>query len=157
MSQTNAKQTEKARDEDQTGAKPKSPLPAQTQPKPGLDSAMTPEPQYLAPKYKGADKLAGKVALITGGDSGIGRSVAVLFAREGADVAIVYLPQEQSDAEVVKQAVEEEGRDALLLPGDVSDPKFCRDAVEQTVKKFGQLDILVNNAAYRKRERSLTI
>ena len=87
---------------DQTGAKPKSPLPPQTQPKPGLDSAMTPEPQYMAPKYKGSEKLAGKVAIITGGDSGIGRSVAVLYAREGANVAIIYLPAEQSDADVVK-------------------------------------------------------
>jgi NAD(P)-dependent dehydrogenase (short-subunit alcohol dehydrogenase family) len=149
MSQTKEKQSAKHRDSEQTGAKPKSPLPPQTQPKPGLDSAMTPEPQYMAPKYKGSEKLAGKVAIITGGDSGIGRSVAVLYAREGANVAIVYLPEEQSDAEVVKQAVEAEGQEALLLPGDVSDPKFCRDAVEKTVKKFGRLDILVNNAAYQ--------
>lgn len=149
MSQTKEKQTEKRRDSEQIGAKPMSPLPPQTQPKPGLDSAMTPEPQYMAPKYKGSDKLAGKVAIITGGDSGIGRSVAVLYAREGANVAIVYLPEEVSDAEVVKQAVEAEGRESLLLPGDVSDPKFCRDAVGKTVKKFGGLDILVNNAAYQ--------
>jgi NAD(P)-dependent dehydrogenase (short-subunit alcohol dehydrogenase family) len=149
MSQTKEKQSEKRRDSEQTGAKPKSPLPPQTQPKPGLDSAMTPEPQYMAPKYKGSDKLAGKAAIITGGDSGIGRSVAVLYAREGANVAIIYLPEEQSDAEVVQQAVEAEGQEALLLPGDVSDPKFCRDAVEKTVKQFGQLDILVNNAAYQ--------
>ncbi len=154
MSQTKEKQPTKSTDSEQAGAKPKSPLPPQTQPKPGLDSAMTPEPQYLAPKYKGAEKLAGKVAIITGGDSGIGRSVAVLYAREGANVAIVYLPEERSDAEVVKQAVEAEGQEALLLPGDVSDPKFCRDAVEKTVKKFGGLDILVNNAAYQEtRER----
>ena len=149
MSQTKEKQPTKSTDNEQSGAKPKSPLPPQTQPKPGLDSAMTPEPQYLAPKYKGAEKLAGKVAIITGGDSGIGRSVAVLYAREGANVAIIYLPAEQPDAEVVKQAVEAEGQEALLLPGDVSDPKFCRDAVEKTVKKFGRLDILVNNAAYQ--------
>ncbi len=149
MSQTREKQSEKPRDSEQTGAKPKSPLPPQTQPKPGLDSAMTPEPQYLAPNYKGSGKLAGKVAIITGGDSGIGRSVSVLFAREGANVAIVYLQEEHSDAEVVKQAVEAEGQEALLLPGDVSDPIFCRDAVEKTVKKFGRLDLLVNNAAYQ--------
>jgi NAD(P)-dependent dehydrogenase (short-subunit alcohol dehydrogenase family) len=149
MSQTKEKQATKTSRDEQTGDKPKSPLPPQTQPKPGLDSLMTPEPQYLAPKYKGSGKLAGKVAIITGGDSGIGRSVAVLYAREGANVAIVYLPEEQSDAEVVKQAVEAEGQEALLLPGDVSDPKFCRDAVEKTVKKFGRLDILVNNAAYQ--------
>lgn len=134
---------------EQSGAKPKSPLPAQSQPKPGLDSKMTPRPQYLAPNYKGSGKLAGKVAIVTGGDSGIGRSVAVLFAREGANVAIVYLPQEQSDAEEAAEAVRNEGRDVLLLPGDVSKAEFCREAVEKTMKKFGQLDVLVNNAAYQ--------
>ena len=98
---------------------PKGPMEPQSQPKPGLDSKMDPKPRYKAPLYKGADKLKGKAALITGGDSGIGRSVAVLYAREGADVAIVYLPAEQSDAEETKKAVEEEGRKCLLLPGDV--------------------------------------
>jgi len=96
-----------------------------------------------------------KVALITGGDSGIGRSVAVLYAREGADVAIVYLPEEQSDAEETREAVENEGRQALLIAGDVSDPDFCRDAVEQTVEEFGQLDILVNNAAFQQHQKSI--
>lgn len=134
---------------------PESPLPPQTQPKPGLDSAMDPVPKYKAPLYKGSGKLEGKVALITGGDSGIGRSVAVLYAREGADVAIVYLPAEQSDAETVQAAVEEEGRRALLIPGDVTDRKFCDKAVKQTVKEFGQLDILVNNAAYQETRDSL--
>src|SRR5438067_10977991 len=103
-------------------AEPKAPMPPQSQPKPGLDSKMDPKPRYLAPRYKGADKLKGKAALITGGDSGIGRSVAVLFAREGADVAIVYLPAEQSDADETKAAVEKEGRKCLLLAGDVTDP-----------------------------------
>jgi NAD(P)-dependent dehydrogenase (short-subunit alcohol dehydrogenase family) len=90
--------------------------------------------------------------LITGGDSGIGRAVAVLYAREGADVAIVFLKQEQSDADETRQAVEKEGRRCLLLPGDVTDPAFCREAVERTVKEFGKLDILVNNAAYQEEQ-----
>ncbi len=105
---------------------PKGPMPPQEQPKPGLESKMTPRPHYQAPLYKGAGKLKGKVALITGGDSGIGRAVAVLYAREGADVAIVYLAAEQSDAEETKRAVEKEGRQCLLLPGDVTDAAFCR-------------------------------
>ena len=134
---------------------PKGPMPPQTQPKPGLDSAMDPKPRYKAPLYKGADKLKGKVALITGGDSGIGRSVAVLYAREGADVAIVYLLAEQSDAEETKSAVEAEGRKCLLLPGDVTDAKFCRTAVEKTVAEFGHLDVLVNNAAFQETTEKL--
>lgn len=133
---------------------PKSPFPPQTQPKPGLDSKMTPQPNYLAPLYRGSGKLEGKVALITGGDSGIGRAVAVLYAREGADVAIVYLPAEQSDAEETERAVVKEGRHILLLPGDVTDRAFCDQAVEQTLERFGRLDVLVNNAAYQEtRER----
>lgn len=128
---------------------PKGPFAPQKQEPPGLDSAMDPQPRYQAPLYKGADKLKGKAALVTGGDSGIGRAVAVLFAREGADVAIVYLAAEQPDAVEAKKAVEAEGRRCLLLPGDVTDPKFCRRAVDDTVAAFGNLDILVNNAAYQ--------
>src|SRR3954471_312268 len=109
---------------------PKAPLPAQHQERPGLESKIEPRPRYWAPHYHGSGKLMDKVALITGGDSGIGRSVAVLYAREGADVAIVYLPVEQSDAEETREAVENEGRRALLIPGDVSDREFCREAVE---------------------------
>ncbi|SFI43874.1 SDR family oxidoreductase [Nitrosomonas sp. Nm34] len=139
----------------QQNDRPKSPLPEQSQEKPGLDSNMTPQPRYKAPLYKGSGKLKDKVALITGGDSGIGRAVAVLFAREGADVAIVYLPSEQSDAEEAKIAVEAEGRQALLLPGDVTSRSFCEQAVEQTVTRFGKLDILVNNAAYQETRHSL--
>jgi NAD(P)-dependent dehydrogenase (short-subunit alcohol dehydrogenase family) len=131
---------------------PKGPFPPQTQPKPGLDSEMDPKPRFQAPLYRGADKLKGKVAIVTGGDSGIGKSVAVLYAREGADVAIVYLPEEQTDADETKKYVEGEGRKCLLLPGDVKDPAFCRGAVEKTVSTFGKLDILVNNAAYQQRQ-----
>lgn len=128
---------------------PKPPFPKQHQAKPGIESKIEPRPRYKAPLYKGADKLQNRVALITGGDSGIGRAVAVLYAREGADVALVYLPVEQSDAEETQAAVEAEGRRALLIPGDVRDYAFCQKAVEKTVEEFGQLDILVNNAAYQ--------
>jgi NAD(P)-dependent dehydrogenase (short-subunit alcohol dehydrogenase family) len=134
---------------------PKPPFPAQHQKKPGIESKLKPRPEYEAPLYRGSGKLEGKIALITGGDSGIGRAVAVLYAREGADVAIVYLHDEQSDAEETRRAVEDEGQRCLLIPGDVTDPKFCRDAVKQTVKEFGQLDILVNNAAYQQNQKGL--
>lgn len=136
----------------QVQQEPKGPMPAQEQPKPGLESKMTPRPRYQAPLYKGSDKLHGKVALITGGDSGIGRAVAVLYAREGADVAIVYLAVEQSDAEETKRAVEKEGRRCLLVPGDVTSSEFCREVVERVVAELGQLDILVNNAAYQEEQ-----
>jgi NAD(P)-dependent dehydrogenase (short-subunit alcohol dehydrogenase family) len=134
---------------------PKPPFPPQHQPKPGLESQMEPRPEYEAPRYRGADKLRGKTALVTGGDSGIGRAVAVLYAREGADVAIVHLPEEQRDAEETKRAVEREGRRALLIAGDVRDAAFCRDAVERTVATFGRLDILVNNAAFQQHQARL--
>ena len=134
---------------------PKPPFPEQHQEKPGLESRLTPRPRYRAPEYHGADKLRGKVALITGGDSGIGRAVAVLFAREGAQVAIVFLPQEKSDAAETQRAVQREGQACLLLPGDVTDAAFCRAAVEQTVHEFGQLDILVNNAAFQQHQLDL--
>ena len=123
----------------QVQAEPRSPMPSQHQEKLGVESKVSPKPKYEAPRYKGSDKLKGRVALITGGDSGIGRAVAVLYAREGADVAIVYLPDEQSDAEETKRAVEGEGHKALLVPGDVSQAAFCRQAVEQTVREFGKL------------------
>ena len=134
---------------------PKSPMPPQHQPKPGLESKITPRPQYEAPLYQGSGKLKGKVALITGGDSGIGRAVAVLYAREGADVGIVYLPEEQSDAEETRRAVEAEGRSALLIPGDVTEAEFCGKAVERTVKEYGKLDVLVNNAAFQQHQKTL--
>jgi NAD(P)-dependent dehydrogenase (short-subunit alcohol dehydrogenase family) len=129
-------------------------LPKQHLEKPGLESDLNPRPEYRAPSYRGSGKLEGKVALITGGDSGIGRAVSVLYAREGADVAIVYLSEDQ-DAEETRDAVEEEGRRALLIPGDVTDPQFCRQAVETTVREFGHLDVLVNNAAFQEHAQSL--
>lgn len=136
-------------------SEPRSPMPPQHQPSPGIEAKMNPKPLYKAPTYRGSGKLEGEVALITGGDSGIGRAVAVLFAREGANAAIVYLPEEREDAEETGRAIEEEGRQALLIPGDVRQSAFCRDAVEQTVKRFGKLDILVNNAAYQRHQKSL--
>jgi len=134
----------------QTGDRgyPAPPFPAQHQQKPGMESALDPAPMHDAPHYEGSDKLRDMVALITGGDSGIGRAVAVFYAREGADVSIVYL-NEHADAEETKHAVEKEGRRCLLIAGDVSDPAFCKAAVEQTRREFGKLDILVNNAAFQ--------
>ncbi len=134
---------------------PKSPMPAQHQQKPGLESRVKPRPRYQAPFYRGAGKLENKVALITGGDSGIGRAVAVLFAREGADVAITYLPEEESDAKETKAAVEKEGRRALIISGDVREVAFCGKAVDLTIKNFQRLDILVNNAAYQAGQESI--
>jgi NAD(P)-dependent dehydrogenase (short-subunit alcohol dehydrogenase family) len=134
---------------------PVPPFPRQHQKRPGIESAMSPRPRYKAPAYRGADKLKGKAALITGGDSGIGRAVAVLFAREGADVAIVFLPEEAGDAAETKRAVEKEGRRCLLCPGDVSSPEFCRAVVADTVAEYGRLDILVNNAAYQKHQAAI--
>jgi NAD(P)-dependent dehydrogenase (short-subunit alcohol dehydrogenase family) len=141
----------------QAGARqqPAPPLPSQHLRKPGLEADMELKPRFMAPDYKGSGKLLGKTALITGGDSGIGRAVAVLFAREGADVAIVYL-HSQEDAEDTRMCVEAEGQSCLLLRGDVKDPKFCRQAVAETAKHFGQLDILVNNAAFQEHADSIT-
>ncbi|GAA4112792.1 SDR family oxidoreductase [Aminobacter aganoensis] len=134
----------------QAGARPypTPPFPKQHLPKPGEEALVEPAPLYDAPYYKGSDKLSGKVALITGGDSGIGRSVAVLFAREGADIAIGYL-SEQRDAERTREAVEAEGRKCILLPGNVAEREVSRKLVAATMKAFGRLDILVNNAAFQ--------
>ena len=134
---------------------PANPLPKQHQESPGLEAKLDPRPRYQAPAYRGSGKLRDRVALVTGGDSGIGRAVAVLYAREGADVAIVYLPEEQRDADETRAAVEREGRRCLLVPGDVTDPEFCEEAVEATLREFGKLDILVNNAAYQKHRAGL--
>jgi NAD(P)-dependent dehydrogenase (short-subunit alcohol dehydrogenase family) len=130
-------------------------MPAQHQAKPGIESKLDPRPRYEAPNYKGSEKLKGKVALITGGDSGIGRAVAVLFAREGADVAFTYLPAEETDARETAAAIDEEGTQAVSFAGDLQQPEFCRKVVKQTVSKLGKLDILVNNAAYQQHQKSL--
>eukprot|EP00913_Durusdinium_trenchii_P005673 g5291.t1 len=134
---------------------PKPPFPEQTLEKPGLESELDPRPRYQAESYRGSEKLNGKTALITGGDSGIGRAVAVLFAREGADVAIQCLPEEQSDADETKAAIEAEGRKALTIVGDVCDPEFCRQMVQQVIEHWGHLDVLVNNAAYQQHRETL--
>jgi NAD(P)-dependent dehydrogenase (short-subunit alcohol dehydrogenase family) len=125
--------------------KPKK-LPAQKQDhQPGRETKMQPKPDY-EPNFPGSGRLKEKAAIVTGGDSGIGRAISVLFAREGADISIVYL-EEDEDAQATKALVEKEGRKCLLIRGDVADAKFCEDAVNQTVKQFGHLEILVNNAA----------
>ncbi len=140
----------------QTGVtnQPAPPLPEQQLSKPGTEADMELRPRFLAPAYKGSGKLEGMSALVTGGDSGIGRAVAVLFAREGADVAILYL-NEDRDAEETKRWVEGEGRRCLLLAGDVKDAAWCREAVDATVREFGKLDILVNNAVFQAHADSL--
>jgi NAD(P)-dependent dehydrogenase (short-subunit alcohol dehydrogenase family) len=130
-------------------------MPKQHHRKPGLESQIEPRPMFDNPAYRGSGKLQDMVALITGGDSGIGRAVATLFAREGADVAIVYLDSD-SDAEETRGIIEEkEGRRCVLIKGDVADPSFCEDAVQQTVDELGKLDVLVNNAAFQEHTDSL--
>jgi NAD(P)-dependent dehydrogenase (short-subunit alcohol dehydrogenase family) len=159
MPKTRKRQTKAAagnrRTESRVKQYPRNPLPAQHQRKPGKESKLDPRPQYLAPHYRGSGKLEGKIALVTGGDSGIGRAVAVLFAREGADVAITHLPQEIEDAEETWVAVQSEGRRCLLLEGDLTEARFCKQVVDKTVAEFGGLDIVVNNAAYQQHVDSL--
>jgi NAD(P)-dependent dehydrogenase (short-subunit alcohol dehydrogenase family) len=131
-----------------TEAGPKPPYPKQSQPYPGSEAQMQPRPDYGVESYKGNGRLTGKKALITGGDSGIGRAVALAFAREGADVLISYLNEEQ-DAQETATVVRESGRTCIAVPGDISQEKHCRDLVQRAVSEFGQLDVLVNNAAYQ--------
>ena len=129
-------------------------LPAQHMAKPGIEAELELKPRFQAPSYRGSGKLRDMVAIVTGADSGIGRAVAVLFAREGADVAILYL-NEHKDAKETARWVEEEGRTALLVAGDVRDAAFCEKAVKKVVRKFGRLDVLVNNAAFQQHANSL--
>src|SRR5690606_34496001 len=130
-------------------------FPDQSQSQPGKQSKMHPEPEIIRKDYKGSDKLKNKVALITGGDSGIGRSVALHFAREGADVAIIYL-EEDKDALDTKKLVEKEGQKCLIIEGDLTDEKFSKTAVEKCIKTFKKLNILVNNAAMQFPKNKIT-
>lgn len=139
----------------QIHSEPKPPFREKKQKGVGLEAKMKIKPKWQAPQYKAAGKLAEKVALITGGDSGIGRAVAVLYAREGADVAITFLPEERRDAEATKKLIEVLGRQCLLIPGDLSAEAFCRKAVATTVKALGGIDILVHNAAHQMRKDSI--
>jgi NAD(P)-dependent dehydrogenase (short-subunit alcohol dehydrogenase family) len=136
-------------------SEPKPPLPKQKLKKPGLESAMKLRPRFQAPRYRAAGKLEGKAALITGGDSGIGRAVAVLFAREGADVAIACLRAEHRDAKDTCAAIKALGRRCIMLEGDLTRPQVCVNLVKRTVKAFGKLDILVSNAAHQNRKKAL--
>jgi NAD(P)-dependent dehydrogenase (short-subunit alcohol dehydrogenase family) len=130
------------------GAKP--PFPKQPQEPPGLESEMSPKPDFGEHSYRGSGRLAGKTAIITGGDSGIGRAVAVAFAREGADVLLSYLAEEESDAQETRRVVEAAGRRAVLVPGDIGDEAHCTRIVERARKELGGLDVLVNNAAFQR-------
>src|SRR5207253_1476048 len=127
---------------------PKPPFASQRQPMPGTTGAMQPRPDHGEKTYKGCGRLKGLKAVITGGDSGIGRAVAIAYAREGADILIAYL-NEHEDANEVKQLVEQEGRNAVLVPGDLKDPQHCREAIKRAIDDLGGVDILVNNAAHQ--------
>jgi NAD(P)-dependent dehydrogenase (short-subunit alcohol dehydrogenase family) len=134
---------------------PKPPYPSQAQPMPGTNLQMNPRPDHGEETYKGSGRLSGKKAVITGGDSGIGRAIAIAFAREGADLVIAYL-NEHDDAHEVKQLVEKEGRKAILLAGDLQDPAHCRFVIQHTVEVLGGIDILVNNAAHQATFKDVT-
>jgi NAD(P)-dependent dehydrogenase (short-subunit alcohol dehydrogenase family) len=134
---------------------PKPPFPKQQQPWPGLASKLEPRADHGEKSYRGSGRLMGRRALITGGDSGIGRAAAIAYAREGADVAINYLPAEEPDAREVVDLIKAEGRKAAAIPGDIKDESFCRQLVERTVKELGGLDILVNNAARQIAHKSI--
>jgi NAD(P)-dependent dehydrogenase (short-subunit alcohol dehydrogenase family) len=141
--------------EPQISAEPRPPYPIQRLAKPGIEAEMELQPRWQAARYMAAGKLEGRVALITGGDSGIGRAVAYLYALEGADVAITSLPTEQEDARITCEAVLHAGCRAVNIEGDLTEPAFCREAVERTVRELGRLDILVSNAAWQNRKESI--
>ncbi|MGJ4928458.1 SDR family oxidoreductase [Bradyrhizobium sp. HKCCYLS2038] len=140
---------------DPTDNYPKPPFERQSQPWPGLASKMSPRPDHGETSYRGSGRLAGRKALITGGDSGMGRAAAIAYAREGADVAINYLPSEEPDAQEVVALIKEEGRKAIALPGDLRDERFCEQLVQQAVDALGGLDIVVNNAARQQTRKSI--
>ena len=140
---------------DPTTKYPKPPFKGQLQPWPGLVSQMDPRPDHGETSYKGSGRLAGRKALITGGDSGMGRAAAIAYAREGADVAINYLPAEEADAKEVIALIKKEGRKGIAIPGDLRDEAFCKQLVEEAVRQLGGLDILVNNAARQQANASL--
>lgn len=142
--------------EDPTTKYPKPPFKSQSQPWPGLAGKMEPRPDHGEKSYKGSNRLAGRKALITGGDSGMGRAAAIAYAREGADVAINYLPAEEEDAKEVIALIKAEGRKGVAIPGDIREEEFCKKLVDEAVKSLGGLDILVNNAARQQTHASLT-
>jgi NAD(P)-dependent dehydrogenase (short-subunit alcohol dehydrogenase family) len=141
--------------EDPTTKYPKPPFKKQSQPWPGLASKMEPRPDHGEKSYKGSGRLKGRKALITGGDSGMGRAAAIAYAREGADVAINYYPTEEADAREVIELIKAEGRKAIAIPGDLRDENFCKQLVERAVRELGGLDILVNNAARQQTKESI--
>jgi NAD(P)-dependent dehydrogenase (short-subunit alcohol dehydrogenase family) len=148
--------TEESDEAVQTGIdQPAPPMSDQKLQKPGIEADMEQRPRFMAEQYKGSGKLAGQVAIVTGGDSGIGRAVAVLFAREGADVAVMYL-NEHEDAAETKRCIEAEGTRCITIPGDVKNADFCKQAVDSVVEQFGKLDVLVNNAAFQEHAMSIT-
>jgi NAD(P)-dependent dehydrogenase (short-subunit alcohol dehydrogenase family) len=153
--QTSDNTTANAGLEDPTTKYPKPPFKEQSQPWPGLASKMEPKPDHGETSYKGSGRLAGRKALITGGDSGMGRAAAIAYAREGADVAINYLPDEEPDAKEVVDLIRKAGRKAVAIPGDLRDENFCKRLVEEAVKGLGGLDILVNNAARQQTHKSI--
>lgn len=158
LAQSSSSKTRNAKTPDLTDPRtkyPKPPFKSQSQPFPGLASKMTPVPDHGEKSYVGSGRLAGRKALITGGDSGIGRAAAIAYAREGADVAINYLPAEEEDAQQVIDLMKKEGRKAIAIPGDIRNEAFCKKLVDQAVQQLGGLDILVNNAGHQKSNESI--